>query len=127
MAAPVLPFPAASLRSPEGLAAALHAIAREGALLGETPGAPERVASLRNALEEALALLAPPPPCRLSPRERQVLHLVARGLSNPEAAGVLGISLGTVRTHMEHVLRKLDASNRVEAVAMAVRCGLVEG
>lgn len=57
----------------------------------------------------------------LSPREREVLSLVARGLRATEAAGVLGISHHTVRDHLKAIYRKLDVSSRAEAALEAQR------
>jgi DNA-binding CsgD family transcriptional regulator len=110
--------------------AALRSLVDE-ALIFESNAGPlrERAGALRRAAEEALRLAVSPglPVPALSPRELDVLELISRGLTNPETASVLGISLATVRTHVEHVLRKLEASNRVEAVALALRLGLVRG
>jgi DNA-binding NarL/FixJ family response regulator len=55
----------------------------------------------------------------LTPRERQVLRLVAGGLSNAVIAGKLGVSTFTVRNHVQHILVKSGAHNRAEAVAFA--------
>jgi DNA-binding NarL/FixJ family response regulator len=62
----------------------------------------------------------------LSEREIDILRLIAKGLSNGEAAGVLGLSRATVRTHLEHIYDKLDVTNRVEAVTEGLRKGLIE-
>lgn len=48
----------------------------------------------------------------LSPREREVAQLIARGLSNREVARGLGLSEGTVKLHVHHILRKLGAKTR---------------
>ncbi len=63
---------------------------------------------------------------RLTPRETEILGLIARGLSNREAAEALGVSPATVRTHLEHIYAKLDVSNRTEAVTEAIRRGIIE-
>ncbi|MHB1845750.1 MAG: response regulator transcription factor, partial [Deltaproteobacteria bacterium] len=49
-----------------------------------------------------------------------------KGLSNGEAGQVLGISTGTIRTHLENIYGKLDVTNRVEAVTEGIRKGLIE-
>jgi TolB-like protein/cytochrome c-type biogenesis protein CcmH/NrfG len=54
----------------------------------------------------------------LTERQREVLDLLAKGLSNREIAGALGISPSTVKTHVENLLRALDATNRTEAAAL---------
>ena len=67
---------------------------------------------------------------QLSPRQRDVLRLVARGLTNQEIGGVLRISSETVRTHVTALLTRLDVSNRTEAAtawaAWAAVAGLLE-
>jgi DNA-binding CsgD family transcriptional regulator len=68
--------------------------------------------------------LSPSQP-RLSPRERETLALLADGYSTNEIAERMAISKETVRNHVKRVLRSLDASSRVEAVAKARRSGLV--
>jgi DNA-binding NarL/FixJ family response regulator len=62
---------------------------------------------------------------RLTPRELQVLQLLADSLSPSEIASRLYISPRTVRTHIDHILSKLDVNSRVQAVAIAYRDGLV--
>jgi DNA-binding NarL/FixJ family response regulator len=61
----------------------------------------------------------------LTPRETEVLGLLARGLANKEIAASLGMSVHTAKFHVESVLRKLSASNRAEAVMAGVRRGLL--
>jgi len=65
---------------------------------------------------------APPPP-PLSPREREVLALVARGLTTARIARRLGMQPSTVRTHVEHVRDKLGVRTRAQAVALALQMG----
>lgn len=61
----------------------------------------------------------------LSDREREILQLIAKGISNSEAARMLSLSKATVRTHLEHIYRKLEVTNRVEAVTEGIRKGLI--
>lgn len=69
---------------------------------------------------------APGGPYReLTGREVEILRLIAKGLSNNEAAKVLGLSRATVRTHLEHIYQKLEVTNRVEAVTEGIRKGLI--
>jgi DNA-binding NarL/FixJ family response regulator len=62
----------------------------------------------------------------LTGREIDILRLIAKGLSNNEAARVLELSRATVRTHLEHIYQKLEVTNRVEAVTEGLRKGLIE-
>ena len=62
---------------------------------------------------------------RLPPRESDVLALMAEGLRNQEIATSLGLSLGTVKVHVNRILEKLDAVDRTEAVTRAIRRGLI--
>jgi len=61
----------------------------------------------------------------LSEREFEVLRLMAKGLSNKEIGRALWIGETTVKTHVSHILRKLDQADRTQAVLMAVRLGIV--
>jgi len=72
---------------------------------------------------EELANPEPSSP-KLTDRELDTLRLIARGLGNKEIAGALHISENTVKTHVRHILEKLNLSNRAEAAAYAVRNGL---
>lgn len=62
----------------------------------------------------------------LTDREREVLCLVTEGLENQQIASLLSITAGTVKTHVQHILEKLHASNRTQAAVIAVRLGFVE-
>ena len=61
----------------------------------------------------------------LSERELEVLRLIAQGASNQAIAGALVISIGTVKSHINHILGKLGAANRTEAVSRARALGLL--
>jgi DNA-binding CsgD family transcriptional regulator len=62
----------------------------------------------------------------LSPREIEVLHQLATGRSNQEIARALFVAPGTVKAHLNHIFRKLDAGTRLQAVAHAGEAGLLE-
>ena len=62
---------------------------------------------------------------RLSEREQEVLTLMAKGMSNKQIGRALWIGETTVKTHVSHILRKLEQSDRTQAVLTAVRAGLV--
>ncbi len=61
----------------------------------------------------------------LTPRETEVLSLVAKGLSNGEVAGRIGRTEGTVKVHLKNILQKLAANDRTEAVTTALRRGFI--
>jgi DNA-binding NarL/FixJ family response regulator len=63
----------------------------------------------------------------LSPREKEVLILIAEGFTNKEIAAKLIVSPFTARNHVIRILEKLGLSNRAEAAAQAVRMGLLRG
>jgi two-component system nitrate/nitrite response regulator NarL len=71
------------------------------------------------------ALPEPDEPTLLTPRELEVLRDVADGLTNKEIAGHLGISLHTVKFHVESLMRKLVVSSRAEAVSKSMRLRLL--
>lgn len=72
--------------------------------------------------EEAYSML---PEAPLTPREREVLLLLAEGASNKEIARRLGISVHTAKFHVGSLLDKLDAAGRTDAVAHAARIGII--
>jgi DNA-binding NarL/FixJ family response regulator len=75
--------------------------------------------------DHAGSLSARPSDDPLTPREREVLHLLAAGLGNKEIAGRLAISDHTAKFHVSQILAKLNAVSRAEAVSIAMRRGLV--
>jgi NarL family two-component system response regulator LiaR len=62
----------------------------------------------------------------LTPRERQILQLLADGMSNAEVAAKLYISQETVKSHVRHILAKLEADTRTHAVAIAIRDSIID-
>jgi len=105
----------------EDLIAGIRTVAR-----GEAVVAPR---ILRRLLDRFAHVLPDPNPpdtlSSLTEREREVLALVARGLSNAEIASELRVSDTTVKTHVGHVLTKLGLRDRVQAVILAYEAGLV--
>jgi DNA-binding NarL/FixJ family response regulator len=96
----------------EEILAGLRAVAR-----GEVALAP-RIAAL-------LVQRVKAPVVTLSPRETQVLALVAEGKSNPMIAAILFVSEATVKTHLLHVFEKLEVNDRTRAVTKAMELGLL--
>jgi DNA-binding NarL/FixJ family response regulator len=70
-------------------------------------------------------IATPPELAELTDRELEILTLVGRGLANPEIARTLFISLATVKSHIRHILQKLNLRDRVQAVVLAYESGLV--
>lgn len=98
------------------------------ALLRQAPGAAAPAAPAPPPQAPARVNGEPPPsdPIHsLSPREREILCLIARGDSNKHIARALDIAETTVKIHVQHILRKLDLSNRVHAAVYATERGLV--
>jgi DNA-binding NarL/FixJ family response regulator len=107
---------------PDQLVASVYAVARGDAMLDpalarrlveDFVGRPEEIAPDPEALEE------------LTAREREVMALVARGLSNGEIAERLVVTRGTAKTHVSRVLCKLNARDRAQLVVLAYEAGLV--
>jgi DNA-binding NarL/FixJ family response regulator len=65
------------------------------------------------------------PRVSLTPRELEVLRLIAKGLSNPEIGRVIGRTEGTVKVHAKNIMQKLDADDRTKAVTTAVQRGFI--
>jgi DNA-binding NarL/FixJ family response regulator len=108
---------------PEDLLRAISVVAAGDALLAP---------SVTRRLIEEFAQKPKAPPARkadldtLTAREREILQQLARGNTNQEIAGALHLSAATVKTHVAHVLDKLDLRDRVQAVILAYEMGLVE-
>jgi len=108
---------------PEEIAAAIRIVASGEALLAPV---------ITRAVIEEFARQSPAPPStppraveELTPREQEVLDMLVRGLSNPEICERLVISEATAKTHVTHILKKLDLRDRVPAVIYAYETGLV--
>jgi DNA-binding NarL/FixJ family response regulator len=106
---------------PEELIAAVRAIAAGDSLL--SPSVTRRVID-RMAQQPTPELADQARLDGLTPREREVLVLIARGLSNREIAAVLVVEESTIRTHVKRILMKLDLRDRVQAVIFAYETGL---
>ncbi|WUH95291.1 response regulator transcription factor [Streptomyces sp. NBC_00433] len=107
---------------PEELIAAVHTVADGDCLL--SPSVTRRVIE-RLAAQPAQDLSSTAPLVDLTPREREVLHLLAQGLSNREIAAALTIEESTIRTHVKRVLAKLGLRDRIQAVIYAYENGIV--
>jgi DNA-binding NarL/FixJ family response regulator len=107
---------------PEQLIAAIHTIAAGESLLSP---------SITRIVVDNLARRPAPDPYTarrlrvLTPRERDVLELVARGLSNTEIAATLVVEESTIKTHMKRILSKLNLRDRVQATILAYETGLI--
>jgi DNA-binding NarL/FixJ family response regulator/class 3 adenylate cyclase len=109
---------------PEQLVAGIRAVATGDALLA--PAVTRRVIEEFVSRPPAAARRVPAGLDDLTAREAEVLKLIARGLSNAEIAETLVVSETTVKTHVAHVLMKLDLRDRVQAVVLAYESGLVQ-
>jgi DNA-binding NarL/FixJ family response regulator len=108
--------------SPEQLIAAIRTVADGDALLSPT--------ITKRVIQKFARLPDPEPPKEfdeLSDRERDVFRLIARGHSNGEIAEALYISETTVKTHVTHILQKLNLRDRVQAVVLAHQTRLFDG
>jgi DNA-binding NarL/FixJ family response regulator len=108
---------------PEQLADAVRTVAAGDSLLAP--------AITRRLIEEFVrrpppGSTAPPELETLTDRELEVLKLIAKGYSNEEIAKELFVSMATVKTHITHILMKLDLRDRVQAVVLAYESGLVQ-
>ena len=99
----------------------------ERAMRGESTISPEMAGKLADAFQAGAAAPAPAPSsplAALSPREREILVCIARGASNKEIARELDIAETTVKIHVQHILRKLGLSSRVQAAVFAAQAGM---
>jgi DNA-binding NarL/FixJ family response regulator len=107
---------------PEQLIAAIHTIAAGESLLSP---------SVTRTVINRMAHQPQPDPAAtqrlrvLTPRERDVLEIVARGLSNSEIAASLVVEESTIKTHLKRILAKLSLRDRVQAVILAYETGLI--
>jgi DNA-binding NarL/FixJ family response regulator len=106
---------------PEDLVAAVRVVARGDALIA--PGVTKRL--IEQFARSAPAVTRSDALAELTPREAEVLALVASGLSNGEIAEELVLSNATVKTHVKRILSKLGLRDRVQAVVLAYEVGLV--
>ncbi len=106
---------------PEQLIAAIRIVAGGEALL--SPAITKRVIEQFTRIPR---LARPKELDELTARERDILRLIAKGLSNHEIGEQLYISETTVKTHVTHILQKLGLRDRVQAVVLAYQAGLVE-
>lgn len=90
---------------------------------GRSVLSPEVTAPVMRAAAESLPSTAT---VELSPREKEVIKLLAAGATTPKVAADLVISQSTVKTHIRHILEKLEAGNRAEAVGKAAALGLLD-
>jgi DNA-binding NarL/FixJ family response regulator len=107
--------------SPEELLAAIHTVAAGDSLLSPSV---TRTVIERMAHQPAPDLASSGHLDELTPREREVLSLIARGLSNGEIAGELVIEESTVKTHVKRILMKLRLRDRIQAVIFAYESGI---
>jgi NarL family two-component system response regulator LiaR len=98
------------------------ATAVRAANAGQSTLAPEAIQALLQTVPEEPS---PAADYQLTDREMEVLELLVEGLNNREIAERLYVSRATAKAHVSHILRKLDVSNRAEAVALALRDRLV--
>jgi DNA-binding NarL/FixJ family response regulator len=109
--------------SPEELLAAIHTVAAGDSLLSPSV--------TRTVIDRMARQPLPDTGARgrleaLTPREREVLELVARGLSNGEIAATLVIEESTVKTHVKRILQKLRLRDRIQAVIFAYETGIAQ-
>ena len=114
-----------------GLDSGARGYALKTGSMAELVGAIQRIAEGGSYVDPRLdrILLSPRATAQvpqLSPREREIMHLMAEGRTAESIGGALGVSVETVRTHVRNVIRKLQARNRVHAIALALQRGEIE-
>jgi len=102
---------------PEELRRAINLVAE-----GKSVLSPEVTSRVLKAVSSSHGI---PPDIALSKREMDVLKCLARGMTSSQIATELFISENTVKTHVRHILEKLEASNRAEAVSRAIQLGII--
>jgi DNA-binding NarL/FixJ family response regulator len=107
---------------PDQLIAAIHIVASGEALLA--PAITKRL--IEEFARRPTPRASPPELEELTPRELDVLKRLARGLSNAEIAAELVLGEATIKTHVGHLLMKLNLRDRVQAVVLAYETGLVQ-
>jgi DNA-binding NarL/FixJ family response regulator len=95
-------------------------------LRGESVLSPDIVIRVLGHLTVKTPLQAEMPTVQLSPREREVLQLLAQGQTNREIARRLTVSVSTIKIHVEHILAKLGVSDRTQAAVRAIELGLLQ-
>jgi DNA-binding NarL/FixJ family response regulator len=115
----------------EGLDSGARGYVLKAGTMDELLAAIEQVAAGGSFVDPRLdrILLSPRATSRvaqLSPREREIMHLMAEGLTAEQIGNRITVSVETVRTHVRNVIRKLQARNRVHAIALALERGEIE-
>jgi DNA-binding NarL/FixJ family response regulator len=105
--------------SADDITRAIHAVARGDAIFG--PAVAERLAGF---FRQGAADRPPAPFPELTARETEVLDLISRGMTNPEMAAHLGVSLKTIQNHVSNVLAKLHVVDRTQAAIRGREAGL---
>jgi len=95
-------------------------------LRGESVLNPEIVVRALKRLSGTTSLQSELPPVQLSPREHEVLQLLAQGQTNRQIARALTVSVSTIKIHVEHILAKLGVGDRTQAAVRAIELGLLE-
>jgi len=110
--------------SPQDLVTAIRAAATGRTMLA--PGIAQRLVTWFREQPDAMEPLPCPEATELTPREREVTEMVARGMSTEEVARALTIGVATVRTHIYRVRTKLGVRDRAQLVSLAYRSGLIQ-